>query len=209
GVNACCCENLITIMTESILSIKQNVARSISPSLSTSTSDDSTKSLQQQILSIEAKIDAFLGLDSKVVVENTLNALDAGHLVLDVLDIRPINSKNKTILEDADRRKTKLSYIVQFKSYYVARYVIRLKKRKGLLSANQVLNCNLVGNIYVNEFLNPQTYALYNKTKELARAHKCKYVWVTDGKISVRRDDGTNIISINTDQDLTLITTMS
>ncbi|KAK0091349.1 hypothetical protein PV326_003350 [Microctonus aethiopoides] len=159
-------------MTESTQSTRQNVARSISPSLSASTSDDPTKSLQQQILSTEAKIDTFvnrqtifnnklsevldvqntklteiknitkdvselkhaivdmsmqssseiiisdvpaqLGFESKVVVENTLKALDAEHLVSDVLDIRPVNSKNKTILGDADRRMAKLSYIVQF-----------------------------------------------------------------------------------------------
>ncbi|KAK0073230.1 hypothetical protein PV326_013621 [Microctonus aethiopoides] len=95
--------------------------------------------------------------------------LNAETLTSDVLDIRLVNAKNKTVQNDVDNRRIKLSYIVKFKSVYASRHEIDLKKRKKELTANQVFNCLLASKIYVNEFLSPRMHSLYNKVKELAK----------------------------------------
>ncbi|KAK0087668.1 hypothetical protein PV326_005084 [Microctonus aethiopoides] len=147
-----------------------------------------------------------LAIEPQTVVNNLLRSLNAPHLENDILDIRKISSKNNMSTSTQNDKSSKSSYIVRFKSEHVARHVITLKRRKGILTLKEVFSSNVIGNIYVNEFLPPQVHALYRKTKELAKLHKFKYVWVKDGNISVRHSDNTPIINILTDEDLHLIT---
>ncbi|KAK0073919.1 hypothetical protein PV325_009020 [Microctonus aethiopoides] len=128
-------------------------------------------------------------------------------LTTDVLDIRIVNGKNNANQNDVNNHRTKLSYIVKFKSVYVSRHVIDLKKRKGDLTASEVFDCPLTSKIYINEFLSPRMHSLHCKVKELAKIHKYKYVWVKNGNISVRKEDKSSVIVDRTDRDLRLLET--
>ncbi|KAK0170552.1 hypothetical protein PV328_008389 [Microctonus aethiopoides] len=57
-------------------------------------------------------------------------------LINDVLDIRQINIKNQNISESGSVQQ-KSSYIIKFKSEHVARHIIALKRRKGILTVRQ------------------------------------------------------------------------
>ncbi|KAK0160242.1 hypothetical protein PV328_007670 [Microctonus aethiopoides] len=120
------------------------------------------------------------------------------------LEPKQMNNANQN---DVNNHRNKLSYIVKFKSVYVSRHVIDLKKRKGDLTASEVFDCPLTSKIYINEFLSPKMHSLHCKVKELAKTHKYKYVWVKHGNISVREEDKSSIIVVRTDHDLRLLET--
>ncbi|KAK0160222.1 hypothetical protein PV328_007650 [Microctonus aethiopoides] len=120
------------------------------------------------------------------------------------LEPKQMNNANQN---DVNNHRTKLSYIVKFKSVYVSRHVIDLKKRKGDLTASEVFDCPLTSKIYINEFLSPRMHSLHCKVKELAKIHKYKYVWVKNGNISVRKEDKSSVIVDRTDRDLRLLET--
>ncbi|KAK0074710.1 hypothetical protein PV325_007922, partial [Microctonus aethiopoides] len=152
-------------------------------------------------------IPAELELEPKQMVNQLLMSLKAETLTTDVLDIRIVNGKNNANQNDVNNHRNKLSYIVKFKSVYVSRHVIDLKKRKGDLTASEVFDCPLTSKIYINEFLSPKMHSLHCKVKELAKTHKYKYVWVKHGNISVREEDKSSIIVVRTDHDLRLLET--
>lgn len=152
-------------------------------------------------------IPAQLELEPKQMINQLLMSLKAETLITDVSDIRIVNAKNNSVQNDVNNHRTKLSYIVKFKSVYVSRHVIDLKKRKGELTASEVSDCPLTSKIYVNEFLSPRIHSLYCKVKELAKTHKYKYVWVKNGNISVRKEDKSTVIVVRTDHDLRLLET--
>ncbi|KAK0072134.1 hypothetical protein PV325_011843 [Microctonus aethiopoides] len=57
----------------------------------------------------------------------------------------------------------------------------------------------------VNEFLMPFTHRLYRKAKEIAKAHKVKYIWVMNGQVYACKGDITDKINIATEADLDLL----
>ncbi|KAK0071631.1 hypothetical protein PV325_012602 [Microctonus aethiopoides] len=150
-------------------------------------------------------IPAMLNLEPCEITEKVLAALDSPQMNIYVLDTRKIENKIKSGPNSTGDQNVKSSYIVKFASEHIARHVINLKRRKGLLAVQNVFKCNISGNIYVNEFLTASTHTLYRKTKELAKLHKWKYVWVKDSKIFARRNDSTEMLKISTDNDLNLM----
>lgn len=65
-------------------------------------------------------------------------------------------------------------------------------------------NCTQNENIYINKNLAKRLKALYWKTKQLAKKKKAyKFVWTFNGKIYVRKGEGTAVIRIETDNDFT------
>ncbi|KAK0074770.1 hypothetical protein PV325_007833 [Microctonus aethiopoides] len=140
------------------------------------------------------------------VVEKVLSALEAPQLVSDILQMRKINNKTLSSASSSDKRPNNISFIVRFKSENVARHLINLKRRKGLLSIKQLLDVDVQGSIFVNEFLNSTTHVLYRKAKEICKKNHWKYVWVSDGMIFARRDDNTDKINVVVENDLQLLT---
>ncbi|KAK0176918.1 hypothetical protein PV328_001016 [Microctonus aethiopoides] len=104
-----------------------------------------------------------LHIKSDIIIERILITLDATCFVNDILDIRQqVIGKNKSNTENTPT-ESKSSYIIKFKSEYIARHIIMLKRRKGLLKVSQVFDCTSSGNIYVNEFLTTEMHSLYFK----------------------------------------------
>lgn len=143
-----------------------------------------------------------LAAEPHMVINNILQKLDAPQLISDVLETRQITNKKSSVSTTSNDQQMKLSYIVQFKSVPVARFVINQKRKKGVLTVKHVFDCDLSGNVYVNEFLNSRLHELFRKVKESSKVHKFKYVWVKDGKIFVRKSDNTDVINIKTENDL-------
>lgn len=57
-------------------------------------------------------------------------------------------------------------------------------------------------NIYVNENLTKQLKALFWKAKQQAREKGYRFVWTRNGKIYVRKGEGTAVVRIEKDTDL-------
>ncbi|KAK0073341.1 hypothetical protein PV325_009858 [Microctonus aethiopoides] len=120
-----------------------------------------------------------LNIETDTIIESILTAIDATRFVNDVIDIRQVTGKNKSNTENTTLQ-SKSSYIIKFKSEHVARHIIMLKRRKGLL----------------------KMHTLYCKAKDLIKQHKWKYVWIKNGKIAVRKNESSQMIEIYNDIDL-------
>lgn len=155
---------------------------------------------------IFSNVPAQLSNDLLSVVEKVLSALEAPQLVSDTLQMRKINNKTSSSPSSSNKRPNNISFIVRFKSENVARHLINLKRRKGSLSIKQVLDVDVQGSIFENEFLNSTTHVFYRKAKEICKKNHWKYVWVSDGMIFARRDDNTDKINVVVKNDLQLLT---
>ncbi|KAK0076051.1 hypothetical protein PV326_011112, partial [Microctonus aethiopoides] len=109
-------------------------------------------------------------------ISKILHSIDASHQVEDILDIRSVNKKhdNTTSTLPAEIKST---FIINFKSPQIASHVVDKKRRY-------------------------ETHALYRRVKEVARDIKCKFVWVKQGCIFARMNDGAEKINIRSHADL-------
>ena len=57
---------------------------------------------------------------------------------------------------------------------------------------------NVIGNVYVNEFLPFIMYHLLIETRAQTKKLFYKYTWVRDGKIFVKKTESCSMVSINT-----------
>ncbi|KAK0159460.1 hypothetical protein PV328_010336 [Microctonus aethiopoides] len=128
-----------------------------------------------------------------------LHSIGASHQVDDILDIRSVNKQqdNSTSTLPTEIKST---FIINFKSPQIANHIIDKKRR--VLTIKQVFDIDRNGSIYINEFLNAETHSLYGRVKEVARDIKCKYVWVKQGCIFARMNDGADKIHIRSIADL-------
>lgn len=95
---------------------------------------------------------------------------------------------------------------VCLKSPQIRDHIIDTKRKIKLLPVQTIFpeigNTNLGGNIYINEFLPPETYKLLLKTKEKAKTMNFKYAWARSGQIYVKKDDNSNRLNITYNSDL-------
>lgn len=78
------------------------------------------------------------------------------------------------------------------------------KVKKDLKSTD--INKSLKNNrIYFNEHLTPINKKLLYETKQLSKSKNYKYIWISDGKVFIRKEDNTKSIKIRSLDDLKLI----
>ncbi|XP_046416032.1 uncharacterized protein LOC124177568 [Neodiprion fabricii] len=138
------------------------------------------------------------------VVTKVLTVLGVPELASDILDIRLItrrapSSQNPERVNTSEASK---SFIVFFKSSQISSHIIRKKRSHGVLAVSDVFACDKRGNIFVNEFLHPNTYNLLRKTEKIASDRNWKYVWSREGQIYARKQDGSQLIRITSEADL-------
>lgn len=75
------------------------------------------------------------------------------------------------------------------------------KRNEVIRSYRKIKNLYLYNNnqckIFINESLSPSRRRLFLKTKLFSKEMKYKYVWIRNGEIYMRKDDGSNRIVIN------------
>ena len=99
--------------------------------------------------------------------------------------------------------KTK-SILVSFKSALARDNLINSKRIKRDLTTKEVFSRNIIGNVYVNEFLPSTVYHLLFETRSGTKKLGYKYTWVSNGKIFVKKRNGCSVVSINTVNDLAM-----
>lgn len=81
------------------------------------------------------------------------------------------------------------------------------KCRKAMLSEKDVFMDSATNNrIYVNEQLSPHFRQLMGRANSKRKQLSWRYIWTVNGKIKVRKDNGTPVIVINSESDLDKIT---
>lgn len=80
----------------------------------------------------------------------------------------------------------------------IAKFKSRLDRDKWFQKRNAMRQ----EGIYINENLTPQTKKLLWQTKEQARAKNYKFVWVRNGVVFVRKEQGSGAVRILEEGDL-------
>lgn len=80
--------------------------------------------------------------------------------------------------------------------------MLRKRRVKRTLSTRHMgMNTDLP--VYINESLTKKRRQLFNAARKVKNEKKYKYLWVRNGKLFMRKDDGDKVIIINNDTDLT------
>lgn len=158
---------------------------------------------------VVAGVPCSIARSPREIAELVFASLGVTYLLSDILDVKELRKK---ALSRAAADSTRVgneginiksnSYIVMLKSVQVRDFIISKKRKKPVLKVSDVFADNTPGMIYVNEFLPPEQFSLLIRTKAKAAATSCRYVWVKLGHIFVRREDGSPIMQINSDTDL-------
>ncbi|KAK2579150.1 hypothetical protein KPH14_000911 [Odynerus spinipes] len=80
--------------------------------------------------------------------------------------------------------------------------IISAKRKKGQLLASEVDATLGTRQIFVNEYLSRDTWALLRQARVVARKRGYQHVWIRSGRVYVRRESGSSITSISSTEDL-------
>ncbi|CAG4937230.1 unnamed protein product [Colias eurytheme] len=86
-------------------------------------------------------------------------------------------------------------------------FLMSVKKYNKNNSSDRI-NSSLFGlkgpktQVYISESLIPQTKRLFMRTKDISKQKNFKYCWTSHGYIYIRKNDGSPLIRINTEEDL-------
>jgi hypothetical protein len=91
--------------------------------------------------------------------------------------------------------------IVKFVRRMDKEELMRLRRVKRTLSTRH-LGLSMDQPIYMNDSLTRKRRQLFNATRNVRKDKHYKYMWVRNGNIFLRKDDGEKVIQINSDTDL-------
>lgn len=95
--------------------------------------------------------------------------------------------------------------IVRFSQRYRKNELLAaVRARRGLTTADAGLN-GPTSSVYVSDHLAPHNKLLYKQTRILAKQKEYKYVWLSDCKILLRKNDTSRVQLISCDADLSKI----
>ncbi|XP_074102238.1 uncharacterized protein LOC141529537 [Cotesia typhae] len=137
-------------------------------------------------------------------VKQVFEKLELSNLENDVLSTQIFGRK-----ENQARKPSSCTYILNLKSHQVRDYIIEVKRRSQRLLAKETFK--VIGDIppgkqvFINEFLNADTYKLLKLAKAKARDINCKYAWVHKGVVYMKKNDDSSKIVIRTEDDVNKI----
>lgn len=94
--------------------------------------------------------------------------------------------------------------VAKLKDIKMKKNIIKSWKSNRSLCASDIYSgFNKDDKIYINECLTKSRRQLFGKARSAAKLNGFKYVWVNDGDILARKEDGTKILKIRNEDDLT------
>lgn len=144
----------------------------------------------------------------KDITIKILQVLGLPKLSAHILDVRPLVRKNSTMenaVETEQNRKT-TSFIVRFTSGAVCNMILQKRREKRMLKRSEIFeDCSAATkdlNIYLNQMLASSVYKLHQLARKKAKEISYKYVWVKDGQIFMKKEEGGERINIRSAGDL-------
>jgi chromosome segregation ATPase len=131
------------------------------------------------------------------IVRDTLQVIGLDVLAQDVKDVFRIATRepgNKTIIVDFTSVLTREKVIEKFKKY---------NKEHSRLSTETLKMSGTPKPIFISENLSPKLKRLFFLARDFAKNNNFKYCWVSHGKIFLRQSDGSTLIIIRSEKDLT------
>lgn len=80
--------------------------------------------------------------------------------------------------------------------------LLRASRVRRVLTTTDIEMPGRQRRIYLNERLTRNNYQLFHRTREVGRKSLWRYIWTRDGKIFVKREDGTLTFRVYNDNDL-------
>ncbi|XP_047991417.1 uncharacterized protein LOC125230330 [Leguminivora glycinivorella] len=121
----------------------------------------------------------------------------------------PIDPQHvKDIFRITTRDPNMKTIIIEFNSVLTKEHLIRKYREYNKSNSTCKLNTETLGitgprnPVYVSENLSPQMKRLHYIAKDFASSNGYKHCWVTNGKIFLRKKEGTSLILINSEHDL-------
>lgn len=143
------------------------------------------------------------------LVRNLFNVLGIPELMPHILAIREIKKSQPTAVRElpltTSPRSTN-SFIVSLTSVAVRDVVMSKLRIKRKLKLSEITDINSSHCIHVNELLPSATYKLLRRAKIVAAEKSFKYVWCSNGSVTVRREHGSPPILIRSFEDLDKLT---
>ncbi|XP_036144965.1 uncharacterized protein LOC118646372 [Monomorium pharaonis] len=141
------------------------------------------------------------------LVRNVFTKLDIPELSCHILEVRAVARESGRVVSHDHPLpiSASVSLFVTLASVAVRDIVISKKRVHRVLVQSEVCENNS-GNIYVNELLPKNIYELLKQTKHTAKTRSYRYVWVSGGRVNVRRSDGEPVIRVDSVADLDRLT---
>ena len=112
-----------------------------------------------------------------------------------------VNTTNGNASNDNSRKKF-TGFIIQFKSDYITRHILKIKRQHGPVKFSDLVSDGSDTVISVFEMLPPFLNDLRILARDKATERGYKHVWPVNGSIYVKKDDTSIPIVISTEHDL-------
>lgn len=99
--------------------------------------------------------------------------------------------------------------IVKLSSKILRNNIITSARATKRITSDMLMMAGTTRSIYINEHLSPKNKALFQQSREAAKKHNFKYVWVKHGTVLVRQTDTSSIFAVRSEEDVDKIKTTS
>ncbi|XP_036138458.1 uncharacterized protein LOC118644318 [Monomorium pharaonis] len=142
------------------------------------------------------------------LVRNVFTKLDIPELSCHILEVRAVARESGRVVSHDHPLpvSASVSLFVTLASVAVCDIVISKKRVRRVLVQSEVCENDSGENIYVNELLPKNIYELLKQTKHTAKTRSYRYVWISGGRVNVRRSDGEPVIRVDSVADLDRLT---
>ncbi|CAG9825813.1 unnamed protein product [Phaedon cochleariae] len=83
--------------------------------------------------------------------------------------------------------------VVKYTTRRIRDDILSAAKVKRMASTSRIINIEgISNNLFIVEHLSPGNKSLYKKTRDFATSNNYKFVWVKNGSILIRKDEGSN-----------------
>lgn len=161
--------------------------------------------LQQQALSLDIVVKGIPEIERnnnelQIIVQTLFSAIDCSTHINDVTDVRRIGRKQSTDNNTATSNVNNRPIVIKMKNNDYKQIILKAKRKKQITCADIIINNQPIGNnkqsIYMDERLIREYSNLHFEARKLKSKGSCKYVWVSNGSIYIRKDDTSAAIKI-------------
>ncbi|XP_036142152.1 uncharacterized protein LOC118645382 [Monomorium pharaonis] len=196
--------------SQRISSLEQScaaLARDVGDMRKHQASSDSASHNQTDNMLIISGVPSAASVTSLTIVRNVFSKLGIPELTCHILDVRAVSRESRRgTPHNSLPASSTVSLFVTLASAAVRDAVILKKRACRVLVQRDVCENDSGRNIYVNELLPKNIYELLTQAKRAAKERSYRYVWVSGGRINVRRSDGEPVIRVDSVADLDKLT---
>lgn len=174
---------------------------------------------KEQIVLLESKVEGMQRMERKTNIEiknvplkgdeNKKDLLQLVSKLYKYLDVKLERTDVKDIIKTKKLKAERSTLIVELNNTFAKTDLLKAAKTYNYKNKNNKLNAWSLGlaahadtPIFISENLTPLSSRLYFLARDFKSANKYKYCWTSYGKVYLRMDDNTPIITISSEAQL-------